>query len=89
MSNEARGTRRRIISGEDLERQTLTGGAQEFVAANIVIIGASVVAFGLLMAWGRAVRGSWPGRTKRLVFIAIIVANALADNILYLYFRSH
>jgi hypothetical protein len=61
----------------------------DLVGLNIIGLGTGIVCFVLMMSWGRATRGSWPGRTKRLVFIGFILAAILWSNILYFYFRSH
>ena len=67
----------------------MSRAAQDLVGLNIINGGAGLVAFLLLMSWGRAVRGSWPGRRKMLIFVGYILVVIVACNGLYFYFRSH
>jgi hypothetical protein len=47
------------------------------------------VAFGLMMSWGRAIRGVWPGKSKQYYFAAYIFLVILVCNALYFYWLAH
>ena len=61
----------------------------DLAGLNIIGIGTGIIAFVLMMLWGRTVRGVWPGRTKVIIFVVYICTVIMACNILYFYSRSH
>jgi hypothetical protein len=61
----------------------------DLVGLNIIAVGSGGIAFLLMMSWGRMVRGTWPGKTKRLIFVGYITMVIVGCNIFYFYLRSH